>query len=243
MRKLISWAMIVVYLATLIGGCSSQEPQSDRIIDNAVQEIPPEGYKLLIEDNAEKRAVLMANLELPDVVMLRDTLEAEGYSYRETNSIVMIQNNYESVWREDFEEITNESSNLKPSPNGAYMYNLVSADTVVWQVFENAACDSSLHTAVITLYHNGQNLTVFAELDVSTPETALLRSALIVDGTYTPNGPETQGVKDVLKCIHGCCKACKYLCVLLGSAWEQCESTCCAACGIGCVIGALLGLF
>jgi hypothetical protein len=243
MRRLISWAMIVVYVTTLISGCGLQEPQGNRIVDNAVQQATPEEHKILIEDNAEKHVILMANLELTDVVLLRDTLEAEGYAYRETNSIVMIQNNYESVWREDFEEVANDEASLKPGPNGAYTYNLVSADTVVWQVFENAVYDSSLHTGVITLCHSGQNLTVLAELDVSTPEGALLRSAQIVGGAYTPNGPETQGVKDILKCIHGCCNACDYLCVLLGPIIPECKSLCCAACVVGCAIGALLALF
>jgi hypothetical protein len=104
---------------------------------------------------------------------------------------------------------------------------LAEQDTVVWQVFENAAFDSSKHTAVITGYRNGRTASIFVEANVSAENPTLIRGMVLGDSGSTMNDPAALGFwGDLASCLVVATARCAIKCLFGGPAYLQCLAVC-----------------
>ncbi len=236
MKKIISGIMIVVWLATLVGGCQSGNQVPNKVAEPQSSAIESGNSKIMVDPSQEKHSILMANLALPAVANFTDTLEAQGYGYRENNSVILIENHYDDEWR-DAVQPANTDQSLKRSPNR----RIIGADTLVWQVFENAALDSSKHTAIITGYHEGQVKSVFVEANVTVENHSLIRGMVLDGNGSTMDDPLVFGFwTNWGTCVAVATARCLVTCGLSGPLYLHCLAGCEGWAITFCAIGAYL---
>ncbi len=233
MKKLICGVMIAVWITALVTGCDQQTTQISRGMiadesDAAVESL--EKTQVLASDLAAE--ALAENLSLKAVSAFVDTLENWGYTYRQSASLLMIRDRYRRA------TVPEEQVVSKDRPDGTFYYEHAGSDTLIWQVFENALADSGLHTAVVTIYSEGQSRSVFMEVDVSNSNLEFVRGGLL-----QPNGELSDSImarnlwKDYSECVLACCAAAAVLCILTGPGWPACTAAACLDCYPGCVVG------
>jgi hypothetical protein len=93
MKRIVSGLMIVIWMITLVTGCDQKTTETkesgsvEKSIDVDANYTTQLEGKMLV-------TVLSANLLVPDVATFLDTLANWGYSYRQSNSYVLVQNHY-----------------------------------------------------------------------------------------------------------------------------------------------------
>jgi hypothetical protein len=231
--------MIVVWLATIVTGCGESPKAAHNDINQSTENSDSDSHKAwMVEDESARQSVLSQNLILPQVAAFADTLASWGYSYREQNSLVIVGDPSEPPFAE-----TTPSGSVprKVRPDAPIPETPVVLDTVVWQVFENATSDSSIHTAIITGYHGGEAKSIFVEIDVSTDSLNLIRGTVLSDSGATWNDPMVLGLWDgYSKCVTACCVGCAIRCVFMGPGWAACWALCCANCYGACAIAVII---
>ncbi len=229
MRRTICAIMIIVWTLTLMSGCN-QSVTETRHGEETANSIIDDSEKTALLEGEALAAVLAENLSLPNVAALVDTLEGQGYSYRQTNSLVKIENHYKRVLLPS----TGVVAKMVPDPSYS---SLLYADTLVWQVFENAACDSSRHTALVTIASKGRKATFLQELDISQMPPRVLLLASVNEGIMIPaDSGAVANVNDYWKEVAACCAGCAAGCAFSGPGWAACFGICCAACAVGAIV-------
>ncbi|MCX6832144.1 MAG: hypothetical protein NT028_08440 [candidate division Zixibacteria bacterium] len=230
MKRIVTGLVMAVYVLTMIAGCNQAPSTGNSDLKQTTGNSDHEAQKAwVLEDGSAKQNLLNANLTSPQVAAFADTLARWGYSYRPQNSMVMIATVLDAASSADIPNLQ------KMYPDSVPKNRLAKPDTVVWQVFENAAFDSSKHTAVITDYRDGKKASIFVEVDVSTDSLNLIRGWVLGDSTMTP--PQFNKLwQDYGKCVLVCCSACAVYCLFSGPGWVACWCTCCIGCYPGCMV-------
>ena len=244
MKRIISVVMIMNWMLMMVVGCGQQSTESYG--NNTAEVIGAiESSKPVVIEGVVRAAVLAENLTLVDVTLLADSLENWGYSYRQENSTVFVQNRYRRIVTDDLTgsvPVTNVVD--KASPECGYYDQLVGTDTLVWQVFENPERDSSRHTTVVTLIRDGQDLTCLQEFGISESSSEILLIASVNDGMLVrADSGVLAALSDYWKEYIACCGGCAVGCALSGPGYLACVGICCAACAVGAIIMMILDWF
>jgi hypothetical protein len=236
MKRIVTGLVMAVYVLTMIAGCNQAPSTGNSDLKQTTGNSDNEAQKAwVVEDGAVKLSLLNANMTSPQVAAFADTLASWGYSYRPQNSMVMIATVLEAASSADIPNLQ------KMYPDSVPKNLLAKQDTVVWQVFENAAFDSSKHTAVITGYRNGRTASIFVEIDVSTENPTLIRGMVLDDSGSTTNDSLVYSFWSNL----GTCMAlqtlkCAFRCLFSGPAYLQCLAGCESWALVWCIIGAYI---
>lgn len=233
MKRVISGMMIMVWILTTVSGCDQNSTEIMRS-DTTQASSTVDSDKVSMLEGEVRAAVLAENLLVPNVASFVDTLTNWGYAYRQINSLVFVQNHYGRVM------LPPTGVTDKAVPDCSYI-TLLSADTLVWQVFENAAGDSTLHTAVLSAYRDGEVQSAFLEIDVASPELEFVRGGMLTTGGEVIDGQYARGLwHDYSVCLMACCAACAIGCLLSGPGWPACTAACCVDCFPVCAIHTMI---
>ena len=243
MKKLISVLTLASWLMSVLVGCNSESVISDDNTGAATTAVSTEqSSKVISGTDPVAQAILSSNLEDENVAAAADTLTASGYLYRSQESLVMIVESYE--WKNIAGQIENSDfSAAKNSPGAGWQKVLSKADTLVWQVFENAQFDSSKHTTIATAYHDGLKGTILMELDISNPQPEVLTARRATDGVLLQDDGTTKAAMNRMKEAIACCAACAAGCILSGPGYAACVTACCFACVAYALVMSILDYF
>lgn len=196
--------------------------------------------EVLLEETETKAQVLESCLANQDVAWGHAWLESQGYTYVDTNSLVLIEMEYLiDPPINDGEDTQPLLSKQFPEPGHAPI--LIRADTVVWQSFENPTHDSANHTAILTGWsNNGTPRSIFIELDISQIPLVIIREGEIISGEFVPSD---MGMEVWWKCMVGGLIAGGVGCIYFNGGWGHCMAGAAAITTTGCTVGAILDLF
>ncbi len=240
MKRAVSWIMIVIWTLTIVVGCQqkSTEIRSDDLA--ATSEIETTDKATML-DGAPLATALTGNLLLPSVAAFVDTMQNWGYTYRQGNSIVVTHDRYRSVFVEELGDDVPATKALdKERPSCGYFSQFAGSDTLVWQVFENPAYDSSIHTAVISAYRDGRVNSAFIEVDLSAGVPSFIRGGMLTgDGEVVDSVFAKTAWEDYSICVGACCATAMIACILSGPGWPACAAAGCLDCYPLCAIHSL----
>jgi hypothetical protein len=231
MKRIVSGLMVVVFTITMIAGCNQSPLAVNADLKQTTTNSDNEAQRAwILDDGSAKQSLLNTNMTSPKVAAFVDTLASWGYSYRPQNSMVMIATFFDEASSADAPAL---QKNRADSTKGN---KWADQDTVIWQVFENAAFDSSKHTAVVTGCRGGKMASIFVEIDVSNDSLNLIRGWVLGDSSSV--SPEQfSGIwGDYGKCVTLCCAAAAVLCILSGHGWIACWTTGCLTCYASCAL-------
>jgi len=188
--------------------------------------------RAVLNETASTRAVFATTMQQPDVQVGIAMLEAEGYRWADTNSILWI----EEHWQSDPAEIT-PSRRL---PGGRETdRRLVDADTLMWLAFETHTVDMTNHTALLAARdESGQFRTMLIEMNIGVSPPTPIRQGFIRDETYSGIDPSTNGL---WACFAAGVAASAGGCIVTNCGWAHCTAGGAAASAIGCGLAALFG--
>ena len=234
MKRIVCGLMIVVWLGMLVGGCNQTDRSTNQTNGNQVT--AQEKARVLIDESQEKTAILNGNLALPDVAAFVDTLQSWGYDWRPGNCVVFIQPSY---YRDiDWQSSENNgivSAKARPEQVGY----VEPADTVVWQVFENAQRDSTKFSAIVTGYNNGRTNSAFVEVDISSDSLNFIRGTTLRSVDWSMDDPMAKGFwKAFGTCMLLASIRCAFNCLYAGPAYLQCVAGCIGWSSITCAAAA-----
>lgn len=193
--------------ASLIMGCQREEESP------TASEVPDFTTEQVLTDLSTTRPILVQAMATEDVSVGRSMLESEGYSFVDTNSLVMILNTFEG----------NEAL-PKPSSDRPFGKQtggrLKRADTMVWLAFENPTSDPANHTALLWGGAPGHRLTVLVELDVSTGLPVPIRNGKIVAGQYQPG--DQHELDGWWSCVGMGLMSAAWRCAFANCGWGHC---------------------
>jgi hypothetical protein len=170
-----------------------------------------------------------------NVASARALLEAEGYTYTDTNSLVLIRRRPTRGWA----EATPSGWAVDPS-RLPRRRPLTGIDSIYWLAFENPTHDSANHTAVLAANLNGRNVTVLVELDVSRDTPTVIRQGKVEGGVFIPGDIGTDGW---LSCMASGGAGVATGCAFTNCGWGHCAAAGGAAVAAGCTVGWLWAAF
>ena len=224
---------ITPYLLTLASCCLFAAGCSNRVHESptgATQRIIQE--RSVLNETASTQAVFAATMQQPDVQVGFAMLEAEGCRWADTNSILWI----EEHWQSDPAETT--PSRFLPRDR-EIRHRLVDADTLMWLAFETNTVDMTNHTALLAARDDsGQLRTMLIEMNVGVSPPTPIRQGFIIDETYSDIAPSTNGM---WACFAAGVAASAGGCIVTNCGWAHCTAGGAAASAIGCGLAALFG--
>ena len=218
---------ILVSMCTIATGC---QQAAEKPTQTSASEFAPT-IQIQVDRSEEyegsNAAAFNTALTDPDVQAGFAMLQAEGYAWVDTNSVLLIRETWQSY-----------------GPSGAAYRRprlddeLLVADTVVWLAFETPTVDFSNHTAIVFGIIEGTKFTALTEANVGVVPPTRIREGKIIDGNYKPLDPGLQG-------FWGCWAAGSAAgatgCMLTNCCWGKCAGAGAAASLVGCGVAALLG--
>lgn len=221
--------LIRALLATLvIAGCQRQEqwPTSSEASEYTTESV--------LIDVSTTRPILVQAMATQDVSAGRFMLESEGYSFVDTNSMVLVLNTYER------DEALPKPSSDRPSGKQAGG-RIKRADTIVWLAFENPTADSANHTAILWGGEDGSRLTRMIELDVSSGVPELIRHGRVVEGEYRPG--DDHELDGWFECMGMGLMNAAWRCSFTNCGWGQCAGIYAGGTLVVCTAAKLFGYF
>jgi len=237
MKRIVSGIMVVVWLATIVGGCQTGEPL-DAKSRNAAQVTDCTVYETawMVDSEPSRAAVLNSNLQQRGMAAIVDSLTLWGYSYRQNNSIAVVAAGPSS---ESYPGDANPQDLTKSRPDPVLPAEWTERDTLIWQVFENPAADSGIHTAVFTIVHHGSSASAFIELNVATQNPTFIRGMILSDSGWVVNDEALTGLwSDFASCMALASARCLIGCLLSGPGYLLCLVSCEGWAATFCMLGA-----
>ena len=257
-KQILKIVVIIAMVSTfnLILGCNSSPTDNNpnqklndinqSISKNSDKNIPTDKYVLrtdierecLLKKAQEKDFILSTVLSNDNVNTAKTWLENQGYEYVDSNSLVLVQNEFNYVSDTLMLLPNNNKMVFKSTPQHEIKKILIEADSISWMAFENPTHDLSNHTALITFWRNdGKKNTVMIELNVGTNPPGVIREGVFIDGTFVP---EDIGTVDFLGCLLGGIAASAVGCILSNCGYGACLGVGSAASLVGCTVQWLL---
>ncbi len=238
-RSRIALSILFVYVFLL--GCAQRDENVNPVAGTIQSESPDRMSKIIWHDDGGGE-LLVNNLASTDVQVAAQEYYRQNYSYRLENSFVIVAEYFE--WRPaPHTPLSRDSETLhKQLPEG-YTRQLIDADTVYWQVFENPDFDSSYHSAILSFAGDEEHSTILLEFDVSTSTPTGLRYGVINDGQYVTRDARGIPLSSYFICVAGCIAECGVGCWFLGPLYPQCYGICVSACVAGCTVSYYVSLF
>lgn len=180
--------LIALCTAVLALGCNTEERTTTTGSTPSETILSQTDSTSAILYSARLNSVFTNALSSENVMAGRAFLESEGYTYVDTNSLILIRRRSVrgSSAQAESAFLPDENRTLDPG-------STVRVDTIFWLAFENPTHDMANHTAIISTHDRSSNITLLVELDVSTEQPGLIREGKIVNGQYTPGDVGTEG--------------------------------------------------
>lgn len=167
---------VLLTMALAVGCQSSDKLLSSHAHSGPASEASPGLESRVLLDPAFTVPILRGALIQPHVVSARALLEAEGYTYVEGNSLVLIHQT-----EDDIPASFDAASRGPRPPRNPSRVDRVRTDTVSWLAFENPTHDLANHTAVLHLSNGHRSGTVLVELDISGEQPSVIRQGYMSD--------------------------------------------------------------
>ncbi|MEK7775502.1 MAG: hypothetical protein AAB305_06420 [Candidatus Zixiibacteriota bacterium] len=245
-KRNVTIGAILSVMVTAIGiqwGCNSTP--SDSGVHESTEAVQSENagtgtisVSWLSSEASERTTALTNALDDPNVRFAHSWLNGQGYTFVDTNSIVIINHDLEcrSLTIEPHENRPSASADDGPCPGMKQV--IARADTMVWQAFENPTHDMANHTAVITMWSgNGGKRTIFLELDVSVAPAVGVRKGGVINQEIIPQDPSMDGF---FECVGEDVVEAAGLCLISNCAWAKCTG---AAAGISIISCGIKAIF
>ncbi len=223
--------MLVHALGLIVGCQSSDAPLSSVAHQAPERDASPALESKVLLDPAATTPALRGALIQPQVVAARALLEADGYSYVEHNSLVLIQQSIETP-----SAFTPAASGPIP-PRDPSRADRIRTDTVTWLAFENPTHDMGNHTAVLYRTDGLTSGTVLIELNIAGEWPLVIRQGSVSDSGFVSADIGTNGW---LACVLGGSGASAIRCALSNCGWAHCTAIGAGASLVGCTIGWLV---
>jgi hypothetical protein len=192
-----------------------------------------------LDESPTKTSAISSALNDEDVDDAHAWLTAQGYSFMDTNSVVLVKR-YTNAEPESAADIDAESQTARKPFLGNDPVR-VFEDTILWAAFENPTSDPANHTAVVTRWTNaGVKSSVFLEMDVSTDTATVMRSGSFVGGEFIPH-PEPVDLAGFWKCLGQGTGSALLGCALTNCFYFKCVGAGAVASAIICGIDAIFG--
>lgn len=216
----------------------SQETHGKYLVGNDTEQ------KIILEDSPVKSSILNSVLDqssfsasVNNTVSGKEWLETQGYSYGESNSAIIIENEYNYYSNAYTKVFIDNEEFSKLTPDIKVVKDLIRADTITWMAFENPTHDSANHTALLTHWRNGSvQSTILVELDVSTAPPTSIREGSFINGEFIP---EDIGVEFWLECMASGGAGVATVCAFSNCGWLHCA----AVGSVGVLATCIVGLF
>jgi hypothetical protein len=178
----------ILLVMGLVGCQSSDTPLSSQQTATSGGDAEPALESKALLDPVTTMPILRGALIQPHVVSARAMLEAEGYRYVESNSLVLIHQT-----EDDVPASFDAASRGPRPPRNPSRVGRVRTDTISWLAFENPTHDMANHTAVLHLSDGHRSGTVLVELDISGEQPSVLRQGYMSDTGLVSQDIGTEG--------------------------------------------------
>jgi hypothetical protein len=199
-------ALCTIVLTT---GCTTEERMTTTGATATKPGTSPLDTASVMRYSGSLRSIFASRLLSANVSAGLAHLESEGYSYVDTNSLILVRRRVVRRFRpEAF------SAFLLDTPDAFKKESFVEIDTILWLAFENPAHDMANHTAILS----GRGVTRLVELDVSTTTPGVIREGKIVSGQFIPGDVGTAGW---LSCVGSGLLATSVTCLMSNCGWAS----------------------
>lgn len=224
-------ATVALALGLVVGCQTSDTPMSSQSDKAPEGDTAPALESRVLLELAATTPALRGALIQPQVVSARAMLEAEGYSYVEGNSLVLIQQSAE------IPSAFQPSASGPTPPRDPSRADCIWTDTVSWLAFENPTHDMGNHTAVLHRSNGRWSGTVLIELDISGDWPQVIRQGYMSDSGFVSADVGTDGW---LACVLGGGAGTAVRCAFTNCGFGHCAAIGGSAVLLGCSVSALI---
>lgn len=195
LRRLSGAGAILLGLGLFAGCQSSDSPVSSKSQTRTADDVESlSESRVLLAPSATAPALGHAMAQV-DVAAARELLESEGYTYVESNSLVLIHGSG-AVEQPAFDAAAQELAPRRPHDR----VGRGRVDTVSWLAFENPLHDLANHTAVLYFSNGIKSGTFLVELDISEAMPQVVRQGYFQEGQWQEGDV---GTESWLACMAG----------------------------------------
>lgn len=185
-------ALLTLCTAALALSCTTEERATTTGSSISETTLSQPGSTRAILYSPRVESVFANTLSSANVMAGIALLESEGYTYVDTNSMILVRRSGGGGGERSTGTAT--ASAFWPDPNKVPdTGGVIRIDTILWLSFENPTHDMGMHTAIISARDHNSDITRLVELDVSTELPRLIREGKFVEGEYVPGDAGTEG--------------------------------------------------